>query len=493
MQEDTGFSQERARTSSGFRWIFAGMLVVACALGLNAWAVWQQAVHGAVGPIVSNMQQKVEDREWLAFEMMYQYLREEYVVEPDVSVLMQGAMKGMIEALDDPRSHYYNPTQMKNQSEQSEGSYSGIGSTVLEKDGYVTLVQIYADSPAERAGLKSGDQLLEIDGVSAKGMSLDEAVSLVKGPSGTVVRLRILRAEEAEPFDVEVVRALVETQSVSGEMLEEGIGLITITSFTNTTGSQFGKELQRLLDAGMKGLVLDLRNNGGGTLEGLMDVANMLVPEGKVFSWTFRDRLPEDHFSSLKQRPFEVVVLINGYSASASEVLAGALQDSGSGKLIGVRSFGKGSAQYTYRLPNLGGVSLTVSKWVTPLGRHIEGQGLEPDIKVLDPVDPLVIEKDRPIKPGQIELLQAKLQALGYDAPFEEVSDTEAETPSYGFSEKTVQAIREFQQDNLIYVSGALSDDTLQVLNRRCYEEIPHLDDPQKDVALEEIRKMIAP
>ncbi|MCL2548670.1 MAG: S41 family peptidase [Symbiobacteriaceae bacterium] len=465
-------------------WIFAGVLLLTIAIAFNGWVMLRRpaVVQGADGPVVSDLKQRIEEREFAALYQLYQHLKEEYVEEPDSSRLLEGAMIGMVDALGDPRSHYFTPAQMRSQMEQSQGSYTGIGSTVeAAADGFVTLIFIYPDSPAERAGLISGDKLLEIDGTDAKGMSLDEAVTRVKGPRGTVVKLRILRPSEPEPFDVEIIRDLVETISVQSRMLDDEIGLMTINSFTNTTGSQFANELQKLLDAGMKGMVLDLRNNGGGTLDGLMDVANILVPEGIVFTWTFRDRSSDDWYSELKSREYEVVVLINGYSASASEVLAGALQDRGAAKLVGVRSFGKGSAQYTYRLANEGGVSFTVSRWVTPEGRQIEGQGLDPDIKVIDPYFPLVLEQDRPLKPGQIELLQAKLQALGYDAPFEG-----------SLGEATIEALRAFQQDNLIYISGTLSDDTLQVLNKLCYERIPHENDPQMDTALQEIRKMVA-
>ncbi|MCL2497555.1 MAG: S41 family peptidase [Symbiobacteriaceae bacterium] len=464
-------------------WLFAGLLLIAVAIAFNGWVIWQQQIAlGAVGPVASDMKQRVEERELTALQQLYEHLKREYVNEPDASVLLQGAMEGMVSALGDPRSHYFDADQMRTQGEQSSGSYTGIGSTVESGvDGYVTMIFIYPNSPAERAGLLSGDKLLAIDGVDAQGMPLTEAVTRVKGPRGTIVKLTILRPSEPEPFEVDIVRDVVELISVTAKMLEDEVGLITITTFNDSTGAQFGKELQRLLDQGMKGLILDIRNNGGGTLDGLMDVANMLVPAGTVFTWTFRNQIPQDHISTLATRNFEVVVLVNGYSASASEVLAGALQDTGAGRLVGVRTFGKGSAQHTYRLANGGGVSFTVSHWVTPKGRYIEGQGLEPDVKAIDPYFPLVLEKGRLIKPGQIELLQAKLQALGFDAPFEE-----------GFGEKTVAALQAFQEDSRIYVSGALSDDTLQVLNKRCYEEIPHDNDPQMEIALAEIHKLIA-
>ena len=480
----------RRRASNGI-WAFCGMLLIAVALAFNGWAVMQQrlVVQGAAppaGPVTSEVREMWEDREMAAFHQMYQRLMEEFIEEVDSSQLLQGAMEGMVGALGDPRSHYFNPAQMLRQMEQNQGHYTGIGSQVQSRDGLVTLVFVYPDSPAERAGLQNGDQLLEIDGVDARGMSLDEAVSLVRGPRGTVVRLRIQRATEAEPLDFEIVRDTIVSITVRAHMVEEGIGYIQISSFNNATGNQFASELEQLLEAGMRGLILDLRNNGGGTLDGLMPVANLLVPEGEVFSWVFRTRETEVLVSTLEERDFEVVVLINNYSASASEVLAGALQDSGAGLLIGVRSFGKGSAQFTYQLPNRGGVTFTVSRWVTPAGRTIEGNGLEPDIRVIDPAAPLVIDRDLPLRQGQLELLQAKLQALGFAAPFEEEWYGEV----LRLPGSTVEAIRAFQSEHGIFVSGSLSDDTLQVLNRLTIE-LTADEDPQLDVALDEIRRMI--
>ena len=462
--------------------ILSGMLCITMALIFNGWMVWQQqqVVQGSESLTVDRVMQKFDEAELATFHQVYQLLKQNYVTELDTSVLVQGAIEGMVTALDDPRSHYFNADQMVLQTDRSSGSYAGIGSTVQSVDGLVTLISIYEDSPAERAGLKNGDQLLAIDGVDAKGMLLDDAVARVKGLPGTIVSLRIQRPGVAEAFDVEVTRAVVETISVDSKMLEDGVGVIEISNFTNTTGSQFKKELNALLQQGMEGLIIDLRNNGGGTLTGLMDVANLVVPEGVIFTWVYRGDEKEHMYSNLKERDFEVVALINGYSASASEVLAGAIQDSSSGVLVGTRSFGKGSAQNTYSLINQGGIALTSSKWLTPSGKHIEGQGLEPDVKIIDPYDPLIIEKDQPLKPAQIELLHAKLQALGYDVSLDNI-----------ITDESVAAIKQFQSDSLIYISGALSDDTVMVLNLRCYDEIPHDNDPQMEEAIKQVQQLI--
>ena len=476
-----GQAQGEGRNISNALLIFAGLLLVALAFGFNGWMVGNQATYAASNTPTGPAMARLEDKDMRSFQRVYQLLMKEYVTEPDSAALIEGAIQGMIEALNDPRSHYYNAEQMSVQSDQSQGAYTGIGSSVQSSSGRIVLVYVYPNSPAEKAGLINGDMLVSIDGIDAIGMPLDEAVARVRGARGTTVTLVIERAGVDDPFEVVVTRDVVETITVQGTMLEEGIGMIQISSFTNTTGPQFGRELQKLLEEGMQGLILDLRNNGGGTLDGLMDVANMLVPEGTVFTWIFRDGVPLDEVSTLQRRDFEVVVLMNSFSASASEVLAGALQDTGAGKLVGVRSFGKGSAQHTYPLDNGGGVSLTASKWLTPNGKHIEGLGLEPDVKVHDPYDPLSVEKNVAIKPGQIELLQAKLQALGYEAPFEAQ-----------IGESTAAALRAFQVDNQLYVSGSLSDDTIRVLNIQCYERIPHESDPQLETGVAELKTMIA-
>lgn len=320
---------------------------------------------------------------WQAWDLV----NELYVDQPiDQVVLMRGAIKGMMEALGDQHSSYLDPDMLKRFNDMLQGSeYEGIGAWVDPTQDYLTVISPMPDSPAEKAGLRPGDKVIAIDGEDMTGKGGEYARQRVLGPKGTVVRLTILRKGQAEPFDVEVERAAIVTPSVSGRMLDNNIGYIQLFTFGDSTYEETQKALKDLLAQNPDGLILDLRNNGGGYRDTAIQVASQFVGSGTIMFEEFGDGRREA-FDALRgglATEIPLVVLINEGSASASEIVAGAIQDYQRGYLVGMQSYGKGSVQNYINLDNdQGAVRITVARWLTPLGRQIHQVGLRPDFPV---------------------------------------------------------------------------------------------------------------
>lgn len=300
--------------------------------------------------------------------------------------LQDGLYKGLVEALDDPYSVYYTKDEIEELEESISGTFSGIGAYVSadETTGYPMIVSVIEGSPAEEAGLLSGDILYEVDGESLQGVDLDVAVSKIKGEEGTSVHLTIVRSGEADYLEFDIVRAQVDSETVYGEMLEDDIGYIQITEFDDVSCDQFVPILEELIEEGMEGLILDLRDNPGGTVDSVTDIAEYLVPEGLVFYMEYPDGTREEYEVDGEQAvDVPIVVLINGNSASASEILSSAIQDSGAGILVGTTTYGKGVVQTIYSLSgDSGAVKLTTAQYYTRNGHDINEVGIEPDVEV---------------------------------------------------------------------------------------------------------------
>ena len=301
--------------------------------------------------------------------------------------IMRAALDGMLESLGDPYTIYMDPTHYR-QFNESMGSsdYSGVGIFIevdTRNNDQITVLEPIEDSPAYRAGLKPGDQILEIDGVSTKGMNGDKAAELIKGPGGTAVVLKITRPKASHPIEFEIVRNQIHINSISTKILENNIWLIRIRIFGETTGEEFKEALEEMKEKNGKGLIIDLRNNGGGYVTAAISVCSHFIPEGERIV-IVKDKKSEESQTSEGYYPVKVpvAVLINRYSASASEITAGALQDHGKAIIIGDTSFGKGSIQSIVELEDGGALKYTVANYFTPSGRAINHIGLEPDIKV---------------------------------------------------------------------------------------------------------------
>jgi len=334
------------------------------------------------------------------FGEVFERVRGDYVEEVSDQQLIEAAINGMLTALD-PHSSYMNAKNFQDMQVQVQGQFGGLGIEVTMENGFVKVVSPIDDTPAAQAGLKPNDLIVAIDGESVQGLSLPEAVERMRGPINSAIKLTIKR-EKVDPFDVTLKRAVVKIQSVRSQIYGSDIGYVRISSFNEQTDSGLQAAMKSLRDkAGTKlvGLVLDLRNNPGGLLDQAIAVSDDFLDKGEIVSTRGRrseeaqryDAKPGDITSGLP-----MVVLINGGSASASEIVAGALKDHHRAILLGTRSFGKGSVQTIIQLPGHGAIRLTTARYYTPSGRSIQGEGIQPDIAV----EPAKIEK---IAEGQIQ------------------------------------------------------------------------------------------
>nr|WP_092074359.1 S41 family peptidase [Dendrosporobacter quercicolus]NSL49263.1 S41 family peptidase [Dendrosporobacter quercicolus DSM 1736]SDM89934.1 carboxyl-terminal processing protease [Dendrosporobacter quercicolus] len=313
----------------------------------------------------------------LKFVRALQIIKSRYVEEVPMDTLMTGAIKGMVGSLGDPHSIYMDPKLYKEFMIETEGSFGGVGIVVGVKEKMLTVVSPIEGTPGDLAGIKNGDLILQIDGKDTKDMALDEAVNKIRGPEGSQVVLTIKRGDQVK--DYTLTRTNIQIKTISGKMLPGNIGYIRLAMFNENTGADFIKKYQELESAGMKAVVLDLRDNPGGLLEESVKVAGKFVPRGPVVSVVMRDGHRETHTSSLDAVKYPVAVLVNGGSASASEIVAGAIQDTQAGTLVGTKTYGKGSVQTLMRIDN-GAIKLTIAKYLTPNDRSINGIGIEPDV-----------------------------------------------------------------------------------------------------------------
>ncbi len=332
------------------------------------------------------------------------YVEVEYVDEVDPAKLMDGAIAGMVKSLGDPYSVYLSPEMYQRMKDHTSGQFGGIGVVMGFEDG-VNIISVMPGTPAEAAGLRVGDKIQAVDGTPVEDLGPEEVALHIRGKAGTEVVLTIRRSGE-EPKDYVITRDNIHVRTAAGQMLSENIGYIRISSFAENTAQEFQETYDELAKEGMKGMVIDLRANPGGFIKTCVDIAQQLVPKGPVVSVVQRDGTRQEYDSDLAATPYPLVVLIDGNSASASEILAGALQDTGAATLVGTTSYGKGSVQMVMPIPGEDdAIKLTIAKYYTPNGRSINGTGIEPDIAIAS--EPGAVE-DEPLKKA-LEVLQEKM------------------------------------------------------------------------------------
>jgi carboxyl-terminal processing protease len=320
------------------------------------------------------------------FGEVFEQIRRNYVEETKDKDLIEAAIDGMLTSLD-PHSSYLNPESLQEMQVQTKGEFGGLGIEVTMEEGVVKVVTPMDGTPAADAGLQPGDLIINLDGEPVLGMSLNDAVEKMRGEVGTSIRLTVIR-NGGDPFDLVLKRAVIEVKSVRWELEDGAIGYIRISSFTEKTDSGLRDAvaaLQKSADGKLTGIVLDLRNNPGGLLDQAISVSDDFLEKGEVVSTRGRDPDAAERWNAQSGDITDgkpVIVLINGGSASASEIVAGALQDHRRAILMGMRSFGKGSVQTILPLPNHGAIRLTTARYYTPSGRSIQGKGIEPDIIV---------------------------------------------------------------------------------------------------------------
>ena len=348
-------------------------------------------------------------RELEKFSKVLQFVEANYVETAKSEDLIESAIKGMLAHLD-PHSSYLPGEIFKEMKVETSGKFGGLGIEVTIKDGLITVVSPIDDTPAYRAGIKSGDQLIKISGKPTKNISLAEAVSLMRGKPGSKLAITIYRKGAPKTLDFVLARESIKIQSVKYARMPSDIGYFRISSFMERTGEELARGIEKLnKDKKLTGVILDLRGNPGGLLDQAVRVANVFIEEGPIVYTIGRDRTKKETEFAQKGRSttdLPLVVLVDGSSASASEIVAGALQDYGRGIIAGQQTFGKGSVQTVVPLGDESGLKLTVSRYYTPSGRSIQVKGIAPDVR-LDYIDPKTVDEARK---GQRRVREADLE-----------------------------------------------------------------------------------
>lgn len=322
------------------------------------------------------------------FAALKNYISTQYVEPVEDRVLVEGALTGMVNALGDKHSAYLDAKRFENLKNHTDAAFGGIGVVMGHRDGAVVVISVMEGTPGEAAGILPGDEIYLVEGTPAAELTFEEVAMKIRGEVGTQVTLTVRRYEDKaagkyQDRELKITRDRIHVKTADGEMLEDGIGYLRIASFGSSTDKEFKEAMSRLKKENLKGLILDLRLNHGGLLTTCVEIAKEIVPKGPIVSIVYRDGSKEEFTSSLKAPELPMVVLIDGDSASASEILAGALQDTGAATIVGVTSYGKGSVQSIRQLPGSDdGLKLTVAKYYTPKGRSIDGVGIVPDVTV---------------------------------------------------------------------------------------------------------------
>jgi carboxyl-terminal processing protease len=338
---------------------------------------------GVVSSQIVNAQGTYEDLR--SFVDVLNVIKKNYVDEVKTKDLVSGAIKGMLSSLD-PHSGYMSPEAFKEFQVETKGEFGGLGIQISMKDSILTVIAPIEDTPAYMAGIKAGDKILKIDGESTKNMSIQDAVSKMRGPKGKPVTLNIFREGWTEPKDIPIVRDIIKIKSVKSKMLKDDIGYIKLTQFQEMTSDDLTKALKDLKEKGMKSIILDLRNDPGGLLNSAVDVSGQFLPPKKLVVY-IKGRTGDkiEYFTEGDDPTYTdlpMVVLVNQGSASASEIVAGALKDWNRAVIVGVQTFGKGSVQTLIPLSDGAGLRLTTAKYYTPSGVSIQNVGITPDIVV---------------------------------------------------------------------------------------------------------------
>ena len=337
-------------------------------------------------PVAAGGQTRDEEQAFQVFWEAWNLLKEEYYGDlPDAEKLPRAALRGVLSTLDDKNTALIDPEISQILNEDSAGAFEGIGATVrVNQDNVLEIVRPFPGQPADKAGVKAGDVVIAVDDKSIVGFSVYEAVALIRGPAGTTVKLSIVRKGEQKPIEISVTRAKIVIPLVQSKLLDGNIAYVSLYDFSSPATEQLNSSIQTLLDKKPKGLILDLRDNPGGYLQQAIQVSDIFLDSGVVVSEKDKDGNGQTFRSGPRgiAQSIPMIVLVNAGSASASEIVAGALQDRDRAKLVGEKTFGKGSVQLPHQLPDGSELRITIAHWFTPNGRQIHGTGLTPDMVV---------------------------------------------------------------------------------------------------------------
>lgn len=476
------------------RKVVALYMVLSLLLGASATFLVVQLLDKDEQPLVQQPSQnndntKENENDLSKIGQAYNMILSNYVEKVDEKQLIEGAIQGMVSTLEDPYSAYMDEETAAQFNESLESSFEGIGAEVSMMEGKVTIVAPFKDSPAEKSGLKPNDQIIKIDGESIEGLDLYEAVLKIRGEKGTVVTLEVMRPGVTELMNVKVTRDTIPIETVYTDLKEydnKKLGYIEITSFANDTAEDFIVGLNELEDKGIEGLVIDVRGNPGGLLESVEEILKQLVTKDKPYvQIENRDGEKQRFFSTLeKQKEYPIVVLTNQGSASASEILAGALKEAGGYDIVGEKTFGKGTVQQARDMGDGSNLKLTMFKWLTPDGNWIHKKGIEPTVEAKQPdyfyANPIQFEKEltQNMNNEKIKNAQIMLKGLGFDPGRED---------GY-FSGETVIAVKAFQQANKIEATGTINEKTAGLIEAKVIESIR---DQKNDLQLKKAMEVL--
>lgn len=418
----------------------------------------------------------------------YDTIKKQYFKEVDDNTLINGAINGMLESLDDPYSDYMNEKEAANFKQSISSSFEGIGAEIQEQDSKIMVVSPIKGSPAEKAGIKPNDIILSVNGKSLQGMSSTEAVTQIRGKKGTKVDLMISRGNASEPIKVTIVRDTIPIETVYSEMLSDGIAKIQVTSFSDNTAKDLRAAIEEMQGKGMKGLILDMRGNPGGLLDQAIEIASMFVPNGEVILQV-EDRTGKKEIIKSKNKgelKTPLVVLIDKGSASASEIVAAAVSEAAGIQLVGEKSFGKGTVQTAEDFKDGSNFKYTAAKWLTPKGNWIHQKGIKPDIAVSLPAyaNLLYISPDKELKlstsSAEVKSAEEMLKAVGINP---------GNIDGF-YDENTKAAVLKFQKDNKLEATGTLKGSTTMKLMEALRGKILQ-NDTQLNKAVEVLKKEI--
>ncbi|MDN4526155.1 S41 family peptidase [Fictibacillus fluitans] len=460
--------------------------------GMYGWMKWSQNDQsignaGTVNELKSTKAPVNQDEEFAKLQKTYQLISSRYYQKVSSDKLLEGAIDGMVKTLKDPYSVYMDEDTASQFTQSLDSSFEGIGTEVSMVDGKVTVIAPFKDSPAERSGVKPNDQIVSVDGKSLEGLDLYKAVLKIRGKKGSTVTLGIKRKGVNDTLKIDVKRDTIPIETVYSNVQKvagKKIGVLNVTSFSEDTGADFKKKLSELEGKDIQGLVIDVRGNPGGYLDAVDSMLKDIIPEGKPFV-QIQDRKgnKQRYVSELKEKKdYPIVGLVDGGSASASEIMAGALKEAGGYPLVGEKTFGKGTVQQTIDLGDGSNVKLTLAKWLTPDGNWIHKKGIKPNYAVKQPAyfysSPLSIEKPLAydMNSEQVKTAQKMLKGLGFDP---------GRADGY-FDEKTETAVTAFQKANKLSASGKIDQKTAGEIESKIITQIRNKkNDLQLQTALE--------
>jgi len=396
------------------------------------------------------------------FLQVYEFIKQFYVDKVDGDKLSTAAIKGLLSTLD-PYTEFFEPEELQSFTTNLEGKFGGIGVQIIKVDKYITVEATFPDSPGEKAGLKAGDRITSADGTDLVGMAVTKAVTFIRGEPGTKVTLTVQRDGEPKPLTFTITREEITLNPLSTKIVEDGVGYIRLATFAEGSGQKVDVAVKYLKQMGSRGIILDLRDNPGGLLTEAVAVSEAFIPKGPIVYVLERGGRRQAFKSESGVEPIPLVVLVNGQSASASEIVAGAIQDNGVGVLVGTHTYGKGLVQTIVPLSSGKALKMTMAKYITPLGRSIlPGKGLTPDVLVEAETEETLapISVKRELKPLVIGLdvlaVQERLKALGFDPG-----------PADGiYGNLTANGVSEFQKSRDLPVTGIVDSATVVVLNK---------------------------